>query len=75
MLNINCFLGLIIIMLFLYLFTEKKIKDLVWALMYIIVFPFVYIVWGISLVYNLIKTVNNQEKGKKTTKKILQIYE
>lgn len=65
--KINCILALVVIMLVSYFLAEKRIKNIVWALMYMLVFPFVYIIWGISLVSNLMKIkINNKRKVNKT---------
>lgn len=47
-----------------YLLTEKDIREIIWSIMYMIVFPLVYVVWGISLIYNLIKIYINNKKAK-----------
>ena len=57
--------GSILIFLICYFLTDNKITDLLWALMYMIIFPFVYFVWGIALIINLITIpVNNKFKRK-----------
>lgn len=65
----NMFLGAFLTMLICYYLTEKKVKNIVWAMMYMAVFPYVYLVWGISLMYNLIKLCFNSKRklNKKTT--------
>lgn len=64
--KINYILGLIVVMTISYFLTEKKIKKILWALMYMIVFPFIYVIWGISLVFNLVKIeINIKRKANK----------
>lgn len=55
LLKINSILGILSIALIAYHLTEKNIKNVIWAIIYMMFFPFVYLVWGISFVYNLIK--------------------
>ncbi len=61
----NIFLAIISILLICYVLTDNRGKDMFWALMYMIIFPFVYIVWGISLIFYLITIpINSRFKGK-----------
>ena len=64
LIKINLLLGLFMIALISYLLTEKDIREIIWSIMYMIVFPLVYVVWGISLIYNLIKIYINNKKAK-----------
>jgi hypothetical protein len=50
--NILC--GIFIILSIAYALTDNKIKDIFWSFMYMIIFPFIYIIWGIALLVNLI---------------------
>ena len=59
LLKINLVLGTLIIVLISYFLTERKIKNILWSIMYMMFFPFVYVVWGASLIYNLIKIEKN----------------
>lgn len=64
--NINFILGLIVIMTISVFLAEKKLKKIVWAIMYMLIFPFVYIVWGIALIFNLVKIkINNKRRSDK----------
>lgn len=58
----NYFLGFFMIALISYLLVERNIKEVNWSIMYMIIFPLVYVVWGISLIYNLIKIYINKKK-------------
>lgn len=52
--RINILCGLLIILGIAYALTDNKIKDIFWSFMYMIIFPFIYVVWGIALLVNLI---------------------
>lgn len=56
--KVNLFLGISMIGLIAFALAEKEIKNVIWSIMYMVIFPFVYIVWGISLIYNLIHISN-----------------
>lgn len=58
------------IMLICYLLTNNKLKDMIWSLMYLCVFPFIYVIWAIALLFNLIKIIFR--KGEKTWIEILK---
>ena len=61
--NINFIFGLIVTMSISIFLAEKELKKIIWAIMYMLIFPFVYIVWGIALIFNLVK-VQIQSKRK-----------
>ena len=61
--NINFIFGLIVTMSISVFLAEKELKKIIWAIMYMLIFPFVYIVWGIALIFNLVK-VQIQSKRK-----------
>lgn len=50
--NILC--GILGTLFICYILTDNKIKDMFWSVMYMIIFPFVYIVWGIALLFNFV---------------------
>ena len=50
--NILC--GILIILSIAYSLTDNNIKNILWSFIYMIVFPFIYVIWGISLLFNLI---------------------
>ena len=73
----NIFCGIIPIIFICYILTDKEIKNIFWSFMYMITFPFVYLVWAFALLFNLIKIpINTKFKRKeidmdKDFKKIL----
>lgn len=74
--KINLLLGIFTIILISYFLAEKKTKNIVWSIMYMIVFPFVYVVWFFSLLHNLIKIEINKKRkeDKKIWTKISKYY-
>lgn len=61
----NIFCGIIPIIFICYILTDKEIKNIVWSFMYMITFPFVYLVWAFALLFNLIKIpINTKFKRK-----------
>ena len=63
LIGINKFLGVAIFLIVAYILTEKNIRSIVWAILYMIIFPYIYIVWGFSLIYYFVKiTIFNKRK-------------
>ena len=52
-------LPIIIICIVCILLADKKIKDLLWSFVYLLVFPIVHIVWLIAFIKNMIKLIKN----------------
>lgn len=71
--KMNLVIGFIAIAAIIYLLTEKNIKKIHWAIIYMILFPFVYLVWGSSLIYYLISLNNQKRKSIKMWKKSLKV--
>ena len=74
--KINIILGLIAMLYIVQLLAEKKLKNFVWSMMYLLVFPFVYLVWGVALILNLlrIKITNKGMVNKIRWMKNLKFY-
>lgn len=53
-LEFNILCGIISILFICYILADKKIKNMIWVFLYMIIFPFVYLVWGLALIYDLI---------------------
>lgn len=53
--RMNMLFGILIILSIAYALTDNNIKDIFWSFMYMIIFPFIYVIWGIALLVNLIE--------------------
>lgn len=57
--KVNILCGILGILIICHILAEYKVKDMLWAFMYMIVFPFIYVIWGMALLYNMIKVLYN----------------
>ena len=75
--NMNSICGLIAIISISIFLSEKKIKKIIWAIIYMLIFPFIYIIWGIALIFYLVKIkINNKIRfNKKLLPKIFNVKE
>ncbi len=70
----NLILGICITLLISYFLAKRKIKNVIWAILYMLVFPIVYVVWAVSLINNLNKSFNKRGDNKNLWNRTLKNY-